>query len=108
VRDTVFSSRLSSTDVDRYVSLMVTEARSVLIECHVPLPVVPAFVLGVPTLVIEAGKDQLVPQDAASRTSLYHRADHRVVEGAGHLIHLEPGSEDVARDVVAWLEERGL
>jgi len=44
----------------------------------------------------------------ALRTSLYHGADHQVVEGAGHLIHLEPGAEEVARDVVAWLEEYGL
>jgi pimeloyl-ACP methyl ester carboxylesterase len=108
VRDTVFSNRLSPTDVDRYLSLMVTEGRLVLLECHVPLPVAPAFVLGVPTLVVEGGNDRLVPQDAALRTSLYHRADHRIVEGAGHLIHLEPGAEDVARDVVSWLEERGL
>ena len=108
VRDSVFSNRLSPGEVDRYLSLMVTEGRSVLLECHVPLPVVPAFVLGVPALVVEAGNDRLVPQDAALRTSLYHGADHQVVEGAGHLIHLEPGAEEVARDVVAWLEEYGL
>jgi len=108
VRDSVFSNRLSPGEVDRYLSLMVTEGRSVLLECHVPLPVVPAFVLGVPALVVEAGNDRLVPQDAALRTSLYHRADHQVVEGAGHLIHLEPGAEEVARDVVVWLEGRGL
>lgn len=108
VRDTVFSDRLSPTDVDRYLSLMVVEGRSALLECHVPLPVAPAFVFGVPTLVVEAGNDRLVPQDAALRTSLYHRADHRFVEGASHLLHLEPGAEDLARDVVTWLEERGL
>jgi pimeloyl-ACP methyl ester carboxylesterase len=108
VRETIFSDRISPANVDRYLSLMVTESRSVLFECHLPLPIASACFFGVPTLVVQGGADRVVPHDAAVRTALYHGGDHRVVEGAGHLIHLEPAAGDVARDVVRWLEERGL
>jgi pimeloyl-ACP methyl ester carboxylesterase len=108
VRDTVFSDRIPAADVDRYLSFMVTESRSVLFECHLPLLMAPACVLGVPTLVVEGSADRLIPHDAAVRTALYHGGDHRVVEGAGHLIHLEPTAGDVASDVLRWLDERGL
>ncbi len=107
-RDTVFSSQLAPEDVDRYLSLMVPEGHCVLLECHVPLAVLPAFVLGVPTLIVAGSKDPLVPPDAAFRTALYHGADRRLVDGAGHLIHLESMAEGIAQDVVEWLEAREL
>jgi pimeloyl-ACP methyl ester carboxylesterase len=107
-RDAVRSSRCSAADLDRYLTLMVRESHLALLDCHVPVPIVPAFALGVPSLVLEAGEDTLVPRDAVMRTALYHGAEHRVVEGAGHLLHLERGAERVAQDVVEWLNHRGL
>jgi pimeloyl-ACP methyl ester carboxylesterase len=107
-RGAVLSSRLSAADLDRYLALMVRESHFALLDCHVPVPIAPAFALGVPTLVLEAGEDKLVPRDAVMRTALYHGAEHRIVEGAGHLLHLERGAESMAQDVVKWLHHRGL
>ena len=108
IRDTLFSNGFAPADVDRYLSLMVPECQSVLLECHLPLAVLPAFLIGVPTLVVAGSKDPLVPPDAALRTALYHGADHRLLEGAGHLMQLESAAEDIAGNVVKWMEARGL
>lgn len=108
MRDAVFSGGFSPADIERYLSLMVSESHSVLLDCHLPLPVTPSFIARVPTLVVAGGKDRLVSPDAALRTALFHGAEHRVVEEGGHLVHLEPGAEELARQVVEWLEARGL
>ncbi len=59
VRDLIFSTRLSSTDVNRHVSQMVMESPQVLFCAHVPSVTMPAFMCGVPTLVISGADTRL-------------------------------------------------
>lgn len=108
MRHASFSPHVAPEEVERFMSMMVAEGRSVLLEIHLPVPVASAFLLGIPALVLAGGRDKLVPADATMRTALYHWADRRVIDQAGHMIPLEPAAEEIACDIVGWLEARGL
>jgi len=104
----IFSDRFAPVDVDRHMARMVGESMQVLLDSHVPLPPPPAFSLGVPTLVIAGDADRLVPNEFAWRTAIYHGAEFMSASGFGHLLHLEPGADQVAEMTIRWLEQRGL
>lgn len=108
LRELVFSSRFAAVDVDRHMARLVVESVQVLIESHLPLPTAPAFTLGVPTLVIGGDADRLVPSEFAWRTALYHGAEFIAAPGFGHLLHLEPGADEIAQMAIQWLEQRSL
>ncbi len=79
-----------------------------LFDAHVPSEIIPAFMCGVPTLVISGADDQLFPGNLAARTALYHGAKHIVASDAGHLLHVEQGAERIAHAVLHWLDEMKL
>jgi pimeloyl-ACP methyl ester carboxylesterase len=108
IRRVVFSDRFSPESVRYYLSLMVPEGARVFFEAHVPRPVLPAILLGIPSLVIRGGRDRLLLPETSLRTALYHGAQHVVVDGMGHLLQLEPGAESVARLALAWIGKKGL
>jgi len=108
LKELIFSSRFAPVDVDRHMARMVIESVQVLIESHLPLPTAPAFVLGVPTLVIGGDADRLVPNEFVWRTALYHGAEYIAAPGFGHLLHLEPGADQIAQMAIHWLERRSL
>ena len=99
---------ISETDVDRHVSQMVMESAQVLFDAHVPSEIIPAFMCGVPTLVISGADDPIVSWESAARTALYHGAKHIVASDAGHLLHVEQGAERIAHAVLHWLDEMKL
>jgi pimeloyl-ACP methyl ester carboxylesterase len=104
----IFSDRFAPGDVDRYMARMVVESMQVWLDSHVPVPPAAAFSLGVPTLVIAGDADRLVPNEFAWRTAIYHGAEFISASGFGHLLHLEPGADQVAEMTIRWLEQRGL
>ena len=108
VADLIFPTRLSPTDLDRHVSKMVIESAQVMFDAHVPSATMPAFMCGVPTLVISGADDPIVSWESAARTALYHGAKHIVASDAGHLLHVEQGAERIAHAVLHWLDEMNL
>jgi len=108
LKELTFSDRFAAVDVDRHLDRMVIESMAVLLELHVPLLIPPACSLGVPTLVIAGDADRLVPSEFAWRTAMYHGAEFISVSGFGHLLHLEPGADHIAKMTIRWLEQRGL
>jgi pimeloyl-ACP methyl ester carboxylesterase len=104
----VFSKRSSPGDVARYAARMVQEPMTVLLNAHVPQPTVSAYLLGTPTLVVGADRDRLVPFDVAMRTAIYHGGEHVMVQGHGHLMHLEGGAEEIVGLVMRWLSAATL
>jgi pimeloyl-ACP methyl ester carboxylesterase len=108
VKDVVFSTRLSAAEMDRYLPLMVMEGTKVMLEAHVPFPTLPAFLAGVPAIVIGGDQDRLVSSVSNLRTALYHGADHRLLPAYGHLLQLEPGAQKIADTVFDWLDGRNL
>jgi len=106
VESLIFSKRLSRSEVARHLPKMVMEGTKVLFETHLPFPVLPASLAKVPTLVLGGDRDVLVPSFVSWRTALYHGAEYRVLRGRGHVPQLEPGAEELANDVLDWLEEQ--
>jgi pimeloyl-ACP methyl ester carboxylesterase len=108
VGQAIFSDRFSPMEINRYLSLMVPEGSRVLMEAYVPRPTLPAFLIGLPTLVISGSDDPVVGYHATLRTAIYHCADHWVIDGMGHLLHLEPGAEHLFQLVFNWIKQKGL
>ena len=106
--EVLFSEGLPRERVRRYAAMMTPEAPRALVEAHLPGPVLPAFPLGIPALVVGGTRDRLVWQVSAWRTALYHGAEHGTAEGQGHFLMLDLGAETVARRVLDWLERRGV
>jgi pimeloyl-ACP methyl ester carboxylesterase len=104
----LFSEGLPRERVVRYSSMMTPEAPRVLAEAHLPPPVLPAALFGLPTLVVGGTNDRLVLSASALRTAFHHGAAYRTAEGLGHFMMLDLGAEDVARLVLDWLDEQGF
>jgi pimeloyl-ACP methyl ester carboxylesterase len=79
-----------------------------MVEAHLPFPILPAFLAGIPALVVGGDQDRLVPSISNVRTAFYHGADCRVLPEQGHLLQLEHGAQQVAELVLDWLDQRNL
>jgi hypothetical protein len=88
--DLLFSKRAGDAEVDQHAVKMVFESLWAAFEAHVPTPAVPAFVLGVPSLVIAGAEDRLISNLASGRTALYHRAEYRTEDELGHFCRPGP------------------
>ena len=108
LKDLIFSERFTAAEINWCMELMVAESARALMEAHVPQLVTPAFLVAVPTMIIGGELDRLVPTDFVWRTAIYHGGRYVSAEGFGHLLHVEPGGEEIARLTIDWLEERGL
>ena len=104
----LFSEGLPHERVMRYSARMTPESPRALADAHLPVPITPAFLYAIPTLVVRGGDDRLVWQASALRTALYHGAAYRMAEGQGHFLQLDVGAETVARDLMAWMDRMDL
>lgn len=105
--EVLFSEGLPREHVARYAALMTPESPRALADAHVPGPIVPALLAGVPTLVVGGTRDRLVTRGSTLRTALYHGAEHRTIEGGGHFLQLDPNAAEVARGVLDWIAGLG-
>jgi len=106
--DVLFSRYTSHADRGRHTSRMVFESARTILDAHIPMPVVPAFSIGVPTLVITGEEDALISSIASARTALYHGSEYRQERTLGHLLQVGPGASRVADSVIDWLDRSGL
>lgn len=104
----LFSDKVPRAEAERHVRRSVPESRRALLDCLAPGPILSAAWLGVPTLVIGVEKDPISPPATCRFTALYHGAECHIVDGAGHLMMLEPGWPRVADVIRQWLGKRGL
>ncbi len=100
----LFSEGLPVERIAAYAARMVPESPRVLLEAHAPGVIVPAVLLGIPTLVVSGDIDRLVWRPSALRTALYHGGLYRPAPGMGHFLQLDLGAEDVARGVLDWID----
>jgi len=108
IKDLIFSDRFTSSEIEHLMALMVPESARALTDAHLPQLVTPAFLAGVPTLAIAAELDRLVPTQFVRRTAAYHGGDYFEAKGRGHLLLLEPETDEIAHMTIDWLQERGL
>lgn len=59
----------------------------------------------VPALVISARDDRFFSPEVGARVAARYGADHRVYEEHAHFLVWEPGAEEIASDVAAWIDE---
>lgn len=107
-RRLLFTEGLPPGQIRRYAAMMRPESPRAFLDAHVPAPIVPAFAVGLPTLVMGGTLDRLVWLPSRLRTALYHGGEHVVVPGVGHFMQIDVGAEEVARRLLDWLERRGL
>jgi len=88
----------------RWIARMGGESNTALMEAQGPQPVPHGWMHGRPVLVLGAGEDRLIPTDAVQRCAMWHNAKPRFLPGLGHLMMLEPGWEEVAAPLLAWLK----
>lgn len=106
--DILFSSRPSDAEINQQIAKMVFESLRAVFEAHIPTPVIPAFVIGVPSLVVAGAEDRLISPLASVRTALYHGAEYRTEDELGHFMQTGPGAQRVAQYVIDWLEQKRL
>lgn len=104
----LFHEALPPERAARYAARMTPESVRALAEAHLPGPILPAPLAGLPALVAGGAADRLVQPLSFGRTAFYHGAQLRLVQRAGHFLMLDPDAEAAARILVDWLEARGL
>jgi len=104
--DVIFSRQVECSDT--HTARMVFESPGTVFDAHIPMPVMPAFVAGVPALVVAGSADKLISDFAFMRTALYHGAEYWNEDKLGHLMPLGPGAQRTADLVIGWLKRKGL
>lgn len=99
---------IAEADALRYARRMVPESARALLDAHWPTPVMPAFLAGVPALVVAGERDPLVWLPETWRTALYHGAEHTALPDAGHFLQLGAAAPTSATRILDWLGRRGL
>jgi pimeloyl-ACP methyl ester carboxylesterase len=106
VRDYLFSASLTETEVSRHLRRTQQESQRVLMDLAWPQHFWIAPSRGLPTLVIGAEKDAFFTTSMIEETARFHGVAPRIFPNMAHLMMLEPGWQDVAAHIHAWLEER--
>ena len=67
--DIIFSRQVEGTEINRHAAKMVFESPGTVFDAHLPVPVMPAFCVGVPVLVIAGAENKLISHLASVRTA---------------------------------------
>lgn len=104
IRRAMFSDRMPPAEALRYEPLLQEESQRVLFETMGwnPFPVV--YDRAIPSLVMGAEKDILIPPDQVRSTARLLGTEPVIVPDHGHAMMLEPGWEAVADRIHGWLE----
>lgn len=106
IRRAMFSERMPRDEALCYEPFLQEESSAVLLDMYAWNPFPPVPDRDIPILVMGAGDDLLVPEGQVHATARTLRTDAVVMPGMGHTMMLEPGWEDVAGQVAAWLDQR--
>ncbi|GJD50446.1 2-succinyl-6-hydroxy-2, 4-cyclohexadiene-1-carboxylate synthase [Methylobacterium crusticola] len=107
-RHWLFSEGLPVARAQAYAARMSSESPFALAEAHWPAFPLSAAFAGLPALVMGGADDRMIWPATTWRTALYHGAEHRTVPAIAHFLQLDHGAEGVARQILDWLDARGL
>ena len=108
VRDYLFSASLTEAKVSRYLKRTQQESQRALLDLAWPQHFWIAPSVGLPTLVIGAAKDAFFTTSMIEEAARFHGVTPRIFPHMAHMMMLEPGWQDVATHIHAWLEERAI
>ena len=106
LRSALFSDALPDHLAWSYIGRLQSESLRVLAEAQWPRPVASAQLLGVPSLVLGAAEDPLVPKDSLLRTAWLHGAEQATMDALGHAMMLDAGWPRVAETILRFLDAR--
>jgi pimeloyl-ACP methyl ester carboxylesterase len=107
LQQALFSGPLEAERLQRVYARMQPESSRALLDMSgwgLPQPWPAA---GVPTLVLGAERDLLIPVSQVEASARALGADYGLLEGLGHAVMLESGWLSAARTLLDWLEARG-
>jgi len=108
LQEAMFSGPLEVDRLQRIFARMQPESRRALLDMSgLGLPQ-PWRAPRIPTLVLGAQRDMLIPVAYAASSARMLGADYRLVEGLGHAVMLESGWRGAASAVLDWLDARNL
>ncbi|WP_029006851.1 alpha/beta hydrolase [Azospirillum halopraeferens] len=104
IRRAMFSDRMPHAEAERYEPLLQEESQRVLFETMGWNPFPAIYDRTIPSLVIGAERDILIPPDHVTSTARLFGTDPVIMPGRGHAMMLEPGWDEVAGLIHDWLE----
>lgn len=107
IRRAMFSDRMPRDEASLYEPYLQEESGAALLEMYGWNPFPPLPDRDIPILVMGAGQDLLVPPGQVQATARTLRTDAAtIVPEMGHAMMLEPGWDEVAERIAAWLDAR--
>lgn len=103
IRRAMFSDRMPRDEALRYEPFLQDESQRVLAETTVWNPYPAVHDPAIPTLVLGAEKDALIPVDHVQSTARLLHTEAVILPGRGHALMLEPGWEEIAATLDGWL-----
>jgi len=106
LQQAMFSGPLEADRLRRIYARMQPESSRALLDMSGWGLPQPWRAVRVPTLVLGAARDVLIPAVLAESSARMLGADYRRLEGLGHAVMLETGWQDAARAVLEWVDAR--
>jgi pimeloyl-ACP methyl ester carboxylesterase len=103
-RNYLFSKSLSEADAIRYLTRMQRESQRALMDLTWPQRAWIESSVGVPAFVVGAERDAFFTRGMVEETARLHGVSPAFFPGMAHVMMLEPGWQDVAERVCAWLD----
>lgn len=103
IRPAMFSDRMGREEMERFEPLLQTESRRVLMDMMAWSPFPPLPPTTIPTLVLGAEEDVLIPPEQVRMTARSLNTTATIFPGMAHAMMLEPGWEEVAAAIDGWL-----
>ena len=104
VRDDLFSQSVTEADARRHLVRMQRESSLALADLAWPQHLWIAPSVGLPALVLGAGRDAFFPQAMIDEAAQFHRVKPIIFAEMAHAMMLEPGWRGVAEAIREWLE----
>ena len=105
VRDYLFSQSITESDAQRHLLRMQRESQRALTDLAWPQHLWIRQSVGLPTLVLGAGRDAFFPQSMLEETARFHGIEPVVFPEMAHAMMLEPEWRQVAEAIARWLEK---
>lgn len=103
IRPALFSDRMDRAEMERFVPLLQSESRRVLMDMLAWTPFPPLPSPSIPVRVLGAEEDLLIPPEQVRMTARALGTTATLFPAMAHAMMLEPGWEDVAAAIDGWL-----
>jgi len=108
MRRAMLSDTIPLQRLQDYFARMQNEATRATLEAQFPCVWRSAASLRVPTLVVGASRDRLIPRDAVVRTAWFHGSELREIADMAHAMMLEPHWQEAADLLLDWLRGKAF